>query len=302
MMSNEHDENLAASKSQKTFVMTKDKNEKSNYLKNSQKRIQEIASLYAIDAMIDHSIEQDLQQRAEHRQKIEQQHRQRNLEKIIKLAHDACSDETAADPDPDWLVRFFSMAQNIHGASMQKLWGRILKQETLSSGSVSLKALETLQNMTHREAQTFQHANMLACHFGNDSSKRLLTGIKIKKGLFPLLKQNSNHKLQLGNYHLPYSNLLVLIELGLLLRTELESGEIPLGYTLPFSYQNYSYMLKPVKKGTTFTYYRFSSTGQELARLLGNKNHEVYKENLFDLLSKHFIVESAIDSQINLNI
>ncbi|MGF1758006.1 TIGR03899 family protein [Photobacterium sagamiensis] len=293
-MSNEHDEDATASKSPKTIVTTKEKNEKSSYIKNSQERTKEIASLYAINAMISRSHEQDLQQRTEHREKIEQQRKQHNLEVIIKLAHDACGDETAGDPDPDWLVRFFSMAQNIHGTSMQKLWGRILKQEILSAGSVSLKALETLQNMTQREAQTFQRASVLACHFGNDSSKRLLTGINIKKGRFPLLKQNSSHKLQLGNYQLPYSNLLILMELGLLLRTELESGEISLDHTLPFSYQNNSNMLKAMKKGTTFTYYRFSPTGQELARLLGNKDHEAYKENLLDLLSKHFIVESAL--------
>ncbi|MDX1303503.1 TIGR03899 family protein [Photobacterium sp.] len=290
-MNKEHDENATESESPKAFLIMKEKNEKSSYIKNSRERTKEIAFIYAINAMISSSNEQDLQQRAEHREKREQQRRQHNLEVIIKHAHDACCDETADEPEPDWLTRFFSMAQNIHGASMQKLWGRILKQEILSAGSVSLKALETLQNMTHREAQTFQRASVLACHFGNDSSKRLLTGINIKKGRFPLLRHNSSQKLQLGNYQLPYSNLLILMELGLLLRTELESGEISLEHTLPFSYQNTSYTLKAVKKGITFTYYRFSPTGQELARLLRNKDHEIYKENLLDLLSKHFIVE-----------
>ncbi|MCW8330276.1 TIGR03899 family protein [Photobacterium sp. SDRW27] len=277
------------------------KGENNSHIKSCQARTKELASQYAIDHLISGDQEKDITERTLLRNKRETQRQQENLERIFKLAYDSSNDKTAGDPDPDWLYHFISIAKNIHGAAMQRLWSQILKQEVSTPGSTSLKALDTLKNMTNREAQTFHRACMLACHFGNDHNKKLLTSIKVRHGILSLLRSPSNDKLALGNYQLPYSNLLVLMDLGLLLRSELESGEITLESSLAFGYQGTHYLLKPVKKGITLTYYRLSPTGQEIAKLLGMKNHEPYKESLLELLSKHFIVEKSDSSQVKVS-
>lgn len=294
-----NDNKDAATAAKKPTVPVVDKGEKNSYIRSTQARTKELANQYAIGHLISNDPDRDLAERTELRNKREAQHQQENLERIFKLAYDSCSDETSGDPDPDWLYHFISIAKNIHNASMQKLWSRILKQEIIFPGSTSLKALETLRNMTQREAQTFHRACMLTCHFGNDHSKKLLTSIKVRHSVLSLIRSPSTDKLALGNYQLPYSNLLVLMDLGLLLRSELESGEITIESSLAFGYQGTHYLLKPIKKGVALTYYRLSPTGQEIASLLGMKNHEPYRESLLELLSKHFIVEKTDSSQVN---
>ncbi|MGF1877242.1 TIGR03899 family protein [Photobacterium frigidiphilum] len=266
-------------------------NEKKHQLKSAQNKAEEIAQKHAISAQIKQT-EHDIQQRTSNRILLEQKNEQRNLERVVKVTYETCRDETAGDPDPDWLARFFSMAKKIHSPSMQILWGKILKREILFPGSVSLKSLKTLQNMTQREAQIFQQATSLTCNFGNDKSQKLLTGIKEHKGKLSLLKKVKNHRIQYGAYQLSYSNLLILIDLSLLLKTELESGEIAKHIDLPFGYKSNDYSLQPIRKGITFTYYRLSPTGEELANLFGSSINQQYKDMLSNLLSQHFIVQS----------
>ncbi|MCG7588801.1 TIGR03899 family protein [Photobacterium sp. OFAV2-7] len=285
----------------KTAVAPAVKKEETNsYIRSSHARAKDLASYYAVSHLIANDSEKDIAERTENRLLKEAQHEQENLERIFKLSYDSCSDETAGEPDPDWLYHFISIAKHIRGASMQKLWSRVLKQEIITPGSTSLKTLDTLRNMTQKEAQTFHRACMLSCHFGSDESKKLLTSIKVRhSGLF-VLRAPSSDKLALGSYQLPYSNLLVLMELGLLLRSELESGEIDVESPLAFGYQGSRYLLRPIKKRVSLTYYRLSPVGQEIASLLGNKKHEPYKESLLELLAKHFVVEKNEGSQINL--
>lgn len=265
-------------------------NEKKHLLKSAQKKAEEIAQKHAISAQIKQT-EDDIQQRTSNRILLEQKNEQRNLERVIKVTYEACGDETAGEPDPDWLARFFSMAKKIHSPSMQILWGKILKHEILFPGSVSLKSLTTLQNMTQREAQIFQQVTSLTCYFGSDKSQKLLTGIKEQKGKLSLFKQIKSHKIQYGSYQLSYSSLLILIDLRLLLKTELESGEVIKHIDLPFGYKNNNFTLQPIRKGITFTYYRLSPTGEELARLFGSSINQQYECMISNLLSQHFIVQ-----------
>ena len=296
-MSTESQDTTTATRTPTVQVVKTEEN--TSHIRSSRARTKELASNYAINHLISEDPDRDLAKRTDLRQQKEAQQQQENLERIFKLAYDSCSDETAGEPDPDWLYHFITIAKNIRGTSMQKLWSRILKQEVISPGSTSLKALDTLKNMTQREAQTFHRACMLTCHFGNDQSRKLLTSIKVRPNGLAILRSPSKDTLNLGNFQLPYSNLLVLMELGLLLRSELESGEIGQDSSLTFGYQGTHYLLRPIKKGLTLTYYRLSPTGQEIANLLGMKNHEPYKESLLELLSKRFIVEKKDSRVVN---
>lgn len=120
--------------------------------KSSQKQVKRIAEHHWLGALIEEHTEKDLPERTQHRADMLRQRQQANLERILKLAYESCQDESAREPDPDWLTRFFDAAQNISGTAMQRLWAQILKLEVMQPGATSLKALSILRDLTHREA------------------------------------------------------------------------------------------------------------------------------------------------------
>lgn len=278
----------------------KSQSQQENHIKSSQHRLAAIAAAHHIDAKL-HDIEHDtLTTRAAYRQLEIKQKQQENLEQIIKICNDLCRDETASSPDPDWLYRFFEMAKNIYGDGMQNLWARILKQEIIRPGSTSLKALSLLETMTQREAQALQRACALACTFGSDGSNKLITGFrKPEDGMKRYFKPDIAERLALGNFKLPFTDLMLLMDLGLILRTELESGLLEPPASFPLMGQNKTFMLTPLKKGIRIYYYRFSPTGNELAKLVGQKAHPEYLDALMVLLSRAFNVESDVGSTVN---
>ncbi|MGB1321064.1 MAG: TIGR03899 family protein [Vibrio gallaecicus] len=281
--------------------------EKKTYIKDSASRVLSIAQNFGLDALFkdsgnsakSESTDKSLIERALLREKKRKEQRQKNLEQILKLAHSSCKDETAGDPDQDWLYRFFDMAQDIHNTSMQRLWAQVLKREVTNPGSTSMKALQALQDMTPREAQNLQRAASLACSFGSDSSRKLLLGFKAHGGIFSFGKRDTTNTINLGGHQLPYSSLLHLIELGLILGTELESGEIDFDPALNLVYQGKNMSLQPISKGVKLIYYRFSPTGNELCKLLGNKPNIQYYDQLIALLSQKFTVQTEAKSSVH---
>ncbi|MFM2591076.1 TIGR03899 family protein [Vibrio sp. TBV020] len=273
---------------------------KSSYIKDSASRIINIAQTYGLDALLQaESPQKTTIERALIREKKRKELRQKNLEQILKLAHVSCKDETAGDPDQDWLYRFFDMAQEVHNQAMQRLWAQVLKREVTNPGSTSMKALKVLQDMTPKEAQILQRAASLACSFGGDNSRKLLVGYRAQGGIFSFGKRNVTGNINVGNFQLPYSSLLVLFELGLMHGTELESGEIELDTPLPLTYQGKQLSLQAHNKGVRLLYYRFSPTGNELCKLLGNKPNSQYYDQLVALLSQKFTASSEAKSTID---
>lgn len=273
---------------------------KSSYIKDSASRVINIAQTYGLDALLQSEApEKSTLDRALLRERKRREQRQQNLEQILKATHQSCRDETAGEPDKDWLYRFFDMAQEIHNPAMQRLWAQVLKREVTNPGSTSMKALKVLQDMSPKEAQTLQRAAALACSFGGDNSRKLLIGFKARGGIFHFGKRDTTSAINIGNYQLPYSSLLVLIELGLLHGTELESGEIEVEPPLPLTYQGKTLSLQAQTKGVRLLYYRFSPTGNELCKLLGNKPNSQYYDQMIAVLSQKFTVHTEANSSIH---
>ncbi len=276
------------------------KEKKNSYIKDSASRIQSIAQTYGLDALLQtEPPAKSALERAQLREQRRQEQRQKNLEQVLKLAHSSCRDEAAGEPDQDWLYRFFEMAQEIHSSSMQKLWAQVLKREVTNPGSTSMKALKVLKDMSPKEAQTLQRAASLACSFGSDGSRKLLIGYKAQHGIFSFGKRDSTSNLNMGSFQLPYSSLLVLIELGLLHRSELESGEISIETPLALNYQGKSLALQVNTKGVRLLYYRFTPTGNELCKLLGNKPNSEYYDQILLILNQKFNVQSDASTSVN---
>ena len=93
-------------------------------------------------------------------QSIEFQGRKRlaNSSSVVESAADELGDKEVTDhePDPDWTARFFDCVQDVSSEDMQKIWARILAGEVESPGRTSLRTLDTLRNMTQRDADMFK--------------------------------------------------------------------------------------------------------------------------------------------------
>ena len=102
----------------------------------------------------------EINHRHEITQWIEFQERKRlaNIKSVISNAADVLADKKVADyePDPDWTARFFNYAQDISSEEMQKIWAKILAGEVEHPGKISLRTIDTLKNMTRKDAELFE--------------------------------------------------------------------------------------------------------------------------------------------------
>lgn len=93
-------------------------------------------------------------------QSIEFQGRKRlvNARAVLEAAADELGDKEVDDhePDPDWTARFFDCVQDVSSEDMQRIWAKILAGEVENPGRTSLRTLDTLKNMTKREAEMFR--------------------------------------------------------------------------------------------------------------------------------------------------
>ena len=93
-------------------------------------------------------------------QRVEYQERKRlaNVASVVEDAADELGDKEVPnhEPDPDWTARFFNEVQDVSSEDMQRIWARILAGEVDSPGRTSLRTLDTLQNMTKRDAEMFR--------------------------------------------------------------------------------------------------------------------------------------------------
>ena len=79
-----------------------------------------------------------------------------NVSKALLSAEAALEDDPQTPPerkvDDDWLFRWRDAASMVSSEELQTLWGRALAGEIKSPGSCSLRTLEFLKNLSHKEA------------------------------------------------------------------------------------------------------------------------------------------------------
>lgn len=94
------------------------------------------------------------------RLEFQEHKRQQNIAAAVEEAAHELDDEEVHDhePDHDWTARFFEYVQDVSEDDVRKIWARILAGEVRSPGSVSLRTLSILRNMSRREAELFKEA------------------------------------------------------------------------------------------------------------------------------------------------
>ncbi|MBO1270868.1 TIGR03899 family protein [Shewanella sp. 4t3-1-2LB] len=259
---------------------------------SARKKVLRLGHLLGLASEQDyHPASATLGQRASFRLAQQQQQYQQNLENIYAMALSYSSSEVAgAELDPDWIHQFFQMAEQIHNRKMQDLWGRILASETVNPGNFSLRTLATLQQLTLREAQLMEKALGMTVKINNEQRGKLLGNYRVAGGLGQYFRKHSAVNLGLSQFGLPYSNLLTLMDAGLIHKSEFETGILPAKQAMTLQLNQQQLTITPKNNHLLFGYYRFTAIGEELAQLVPPRQDLAYVDALKTLLQQDFQV------------
>lgn len=233
-----------------------------------------------------------LSERYRVRQAFQQQRYQENLERIVRHGLKLCADHTADQAlDLDWLHYFIDLAQTISQPAMQSLWSRIFALESMHPGSFSLKALDSLKGLTQREAKLFQRLCELASRTpGEANSHKLVIGYQRNVGWRDMFIRRHQNAIKLGNYGLPYSALLVMMDSHLLHRSEMTSAEIAAEQSYVLGQGQQTILLKAKYPQCRLRYYRFTPLGEELSQLLPKAMDDNYRQAINHCLTEAFSI------------
>lgn len=79
--------------------------------------------------------------------------RQENLERIVEAAGPQLPPSVAEEPvSADWTARFLDAGQDVSDSEVQQLWSRILAGEVAQPGTFSIRTVEMLRLMDHKDA------------------------------------------------------------------------------------------------------------------------------------------------------
>ena len=229
--------------------------------------------------------------RAQNRQQRLLINQQQNIETIMAMAVNFCPDVTSSgQPDSDWVERFIALCEDTSNESMQKLWGKILAGETVAPGTFSIKSLQTLKQMTQREADALQKCTALCGYNEKDDSHLILLGFHKKPSLFDLLRKGNKVSLNLGKAGISFPDILTLMDIGLIYRKVIESAALKAGQELNLMFLNQKVSLKSKNSDLVLSYYKFTQTGDELRKLINMPVNKGYKQLLSSALDEEFEV------------
>lgn len=111
--------------------------------------------------------------------------RQNNIDSVVeKAAEELNGKQVSEDPvDEDWATRFFGIVQDVSQEEMKILWSKILSKEIERPSTFSMRTLETLRNLSAKEAELFEKvAPLVLCQKSyfifNDSDVLEKLGVK----------------------------------------------------------------------------------------------------------------------------
>lgn len=127
-----------------------------------------------------------------------------NIDAVVNIALEDFSKSQKVPEekaDTDWLTRFFNIVENVSDEELRNTWGKILSQEIQTPGSYSLRTLNTISNLSKKEAELF--ASLGNYVFASTNSKFFL------KTDTSILGRN-----------IPYGDITLMMECGLIKENE----------------------------------------------------------------------------------
>lgn len=182
-----------------------------------------------------------------------------NIETIFQKTYNELENKELKSDDKvdnDWITRFIDIAENISNDDLQTLWSKILANEIIEPKSYSLRTLDVLKNLSTHEAKLFEKASNYVV---NDTF---------------LLSETDN----IHNYPIPYYNIILLSECGLIkdepfLTYNIELKNFP---EKVLEYGNYLLVCdSSIEKKVQIEIYPLTSTGKELYKII---NCEISKD------------------------
>lgn len=116
--------------------------------------------------------DESLFQRAEQRRAFNAIRQEKNIENVIEMTAEDIKNSTGVSDesvDSTWIYRFFDAVKDIDSEDIQRIWSKILSKEIVSPNSTSLRTLETLRNMSTKEAHSFEKIMPYVINFGGDT-------------------------------------------------------------------------------------------------------------------------------------
>lgn len=256
---------------------------------SSQKRIINWFSQAGVQGQNSSFKTSTINEKIKRKKEVLAQRKLKNLENILDRALDFCLDDgKEEDLDPDWFFSFVKMAEEIFSPTMQELWGKIFAVETARPGSFSLKTLGILKQLTQKDAQIFRHAVNLTSRRKGEAAPKLLLGYYQKTSLWSFFSSHKEHRINLAEFGLGYPDILSLMDLGLIHHSEIESGELPTEISAEWRCAGQILNITAKRTGTTLVYYKFTTTGAELCKLVTRKPQEIYVRSLKFTLANAF--------------
>lgn len=230
--------------------------------------------------------EDSIRTRAARRRQMNIERQQYNLEKVMVLAQEYCTDQTVTqDVDPDWFYHYCEHVQNISTHAMQKLWARILAAEISAPGSFSYKTLNILRQMHHKDAQALQLASSLSCRVTSQEPAHIYFSYLQQGSIWQWLRGRNRGVLNLSQFGLTYPQILSLTDLGLLHPAEIESGVMNKGQSIHWLFAQTPLAGRLKANGIVLQYYKFTHNGAELMSLLHSPAQPLYLQALQSLYS-----------------
>ncbi len=230
--------------------------------------------------------EDTIRSRAARRRQMTLERQQYNLEKVMVLAQEYCTDQAISqDIDPDWFYHYCEHVQNISALAMQKLWAKILAAEISSPGSFSYKTLNILRQMHHKDAQALQLASSLSCRLSAQEPALIYFSYLQQGSFWQWIRGRNRGVLNLSQFGLTYPQILSLIDLGLLHPAEIESGVMTKGQVLQWQFPQTPLTGRLKANGIVLQYYKFTHNGAELMSLLYSPVNPLYLQALQTLYS-----------------
>lgn len=251
---------------------------------------------------IDTSDTDDFIKRTQSRLAYQELTKQNNIESVVAGAYKMLDGKPKVQNsciDPDWLLRFFNSVQDIGNTDMQYYWAKILSGEILQPGTVSLRTLLVLSQMTSSEAALFNKISKYVLHCKNNAP--------LLPDDYFVLSDN-----QVMEYMgMDYSQIHLLEEIGLISANSLVAAGVDVypGSSECIYIENYELpIIKVTNNGDKLekiyrNVYLLSSAGRELLKVIDNSVGEEiadFTKICFEIYCKNTFWDEEVPAHIQI--
>ena len=204
----------------------------------------------------------------------------------------------AADPEsvgPEWLNRFWRLAQDVTSEDLQSVWGRVLARKTTGAGAISARTLEGLSLLEGWEIEEL--ARIAPCVVGTTrhgiSSMELITkfsAVNVSEHDYEPINKRLGHLI--GEFDLVHFGGIGLLNVSGYFQFSFMVSD---GQPLVLGGKRWIMSVGSKKEVAAASAAIFSRTGEEILGLIKSEPNEKYVQVMLDGLRRQVIRVEAAD-------